>query len=289
MINPELEQDSAPLVEQEPIPPVIELFNERKIDTVGLDIDGTTLDTPSHFKKILFSLGLETVNNYLHDIDDMPSSEIALDLEREVYKIFYENDKQPVLLGTQYNQALGNYLLPSDFRNSKGLDVLIRKFEEICYTTSPEAYEKTLRILTILHQWNIGAIFNSHAQDPWTGIKVDYMGNLFNPKKLYQYVTTPIDKKKGKDSWIESARKANSKPENCMALGDNFQADILAAIDAGYKNATWVNRYVDNYEEFLVQHISFDELIERDVYLFMISDIGEFEYLAVNDRIVVQP
>ena len=283
---PELEQNSAPLVEHEPTPPVIELFNERKIETVAFDIDGTVLDTPSHFRKILFSLGLETVNNHLHDIEDLPSSQIALDLEKEVYRVYYANNKRPELLGSQYKQALEKYLSPSDFRNSKGLDALIKKYENICYTTSPEAYEKTLRILTMLDHWNIYTIFNSHAEDPWTGKKVNYMGNLFNPKKLYQYVTTPITRKKDKDSWIESARRANSKPENCMATGDNLEADILGAIDAGYKNVTWINRYIENYEEFLSQHISFDELRERDIYFFMIRNIGEIEYLTVKDRIL---
>ena len=51
MDSTELEKDSAP--------PLIELLEQRGIETVAFDIDNTVLDTDLLFHKTLYSLGLD--------------------------------------------------------------------------------------------------------------------------------------------------------------------------------------------------------------------------------------
>jgi FMN phosphatase YigB (HAD superfamily) len=262
-----------------PAPPFIEVFRERSIKTAVLDIDGCVLDTPSHFKNILFRLGLEVSNNCLPDIDDLPSKQVALDIEKEVYDIYYTNKKQPVLIGKQYTQALNAYHVgESDFQVTNKMKELINRYQEICYTTSPKAYEGTERLLRMFLAWNIGIVFNSHAQDSWTEVKVCYMQDLTKSQQPFPYVTTPLNKKKGVGSWLEACRKANTKPENTLGVGDNFDADIIPAIAAGYKNVVWINSRGDEIPK------NFE--LDKDTHLYVIEHIRELEFLSGSNRVL---
>jgi FMN phosphatase YigB (HAD superfamily) len=261
-----------------PAPPLIEVFRERNIKTVALDIDGTVLDTPSHFRNILLRLGLEVTNNCLPDIDDLPSKQVALGIEKEVYEIYYANKKHPVLIGKQYTQALNAYhMSESGFQVTDKMKELINRYQEICYGTSPEAYEGTKKLLQMMLAWDIDIVFNSHAQDSWTGAKVCYMQDLARSQQPFSYVTTPLNKKKGVESWLEACRKANTDPENTLGVGDNFDADIIPAIAAGYKNVVWINSRGDKIPK------SFE--LDKDTHLYVIPHISKLEFLDESYRV----
>jgi len=263
MNNIELEKNSAP---------ILELFKEREIDTVAFDIDNTVLDTGGHFHNILHPLGIEIASILPEQIAPHYFEELTRQMEIEVYKVYYKNNKKPVLIGQQYEGALKEYLRYLGSGEITGhMREAISYYEWKCYNTSPKAYEGTKELLQLLIDAEKNIVFNSHAEDPWTNIKVRHLADLVGSEP-FPYVVTSIERKKDVKSWVKSIYMTDSLPEATLCVGDNFYADIIPAQQAGCKNLVWIN----HRDEIIPS----DFILGQDSQLHIIEDISELKNIS---------
>ena len=264
----EFEKNSAPL---------LEYLKQREIKAVAFDIDNTVLDTGGQFHETLYALGLEISQELPVEIAPYYYEEISRQIENEVYAVYYKNKRKPVLIGKQYEDALKNYLKELNLGDiTDGMREIIMFYQERHYTNSPKVYSSTKEILELILSSGREIVFNSHAQDDWTEMKIQYIASLIEGIDTFPYVAVPITGNKDTESWLRAYSKVDTKPENTLTVGDNFNADIIPAIEGGCKSVVWVNpRGYELPEDFI---------IPEDVHLFIIEDIGELRNLDINSR-----
>ncbi len=264
----EFEKNSAPL---------LEYLQQRNIQAVAFDIDNTILNTREQFHKTLYALGLEIPGEFPVEISPCYWEEISRQIENEVYAVYYRNKREPVLIGKQYEIALTNYLNELNLGDiTDGMRERIISYQEEHYKTSPKAYSATKEILELILSSGREVVFNSHAQEDWTEIKIQYIASLIDGVDTFPYIAVPITASKDAKSWSEAYSKVNTRPENTLTVGDNFNADIIPAIQAGCKSVVWIN--VGGYE------LPKDFILPEDVHLLVIENIEELKDLNMNSR-----
>ncbi len=264
----EFEKNSAPL---------LEYLQLRNIDAVAFDIDSTVLDTGGQFHETLYVLGLEISQELPVEIAPHYYEEISRQIENEVYAVYYKNKRKPVLIGKQYEEALANYL--NEFNLGDITDQMrerIMFYQEKHYTKSPKAYPSTKEIIELILSSGREVVFNSHAQDDWTEKKIQYIASLIDGIDTFPYVAVPINENKDTESWLHAYSKVDSEPENVLTVGDNFNADIIPAIEAGCKTVVWINPRRSELPE--------DFILPEDIHLFIIENIEELKNLDINSR-----
>lgn len=260
----EFEKDSAPL---------LEYLQQRNIQAVAFDIDNTVLDTREQFHETLYALGLEIPEEFPIEISPCYYEEISRQIENEVYAVYYNNRRKPVLIKEQYEKALANYLNELNLGDvTDGMRERIMFYQEKHYANPPKAYSSTKEILELILSSGREVVFNSHAQDDWTQIKIQYIASLIDGVDTFPYVAVPIDDNKSPESWLEAYSKVNTRPENTLTVGDNFYADIIPAIEAGCKSVAWIN--AGGYE------LPTDFVLPEGVHLFIIGGIEELKNLS---------
>jgi FMN phosphatase YigB (HAD superfamily) len=265
----EFEKDSAPL---------LEYLQQRNIQAVAFDIDNTVLDTRAQFHKTLYGLGLEISQELPVEIAPCYSEEISRQIENEVYAVYYKNKRKPVLIGKQYEVALTNYLNELNLGDiTEEMREVITFYQERHYKNSPKAYSSVKETLELILSSGREVVFNSHAQDDWTQLKIQYIASLVDGIDTFPYVAVPIDDSKSPESWLQAYSKVNTKPENTMTVGDNFYADIIPAIEAGCKSVVWINS-----GGYLLPE---DFALLEDVDLFIIENIEELKNLSPDSII----
>jgi len=265
----EFEKDSAPL---------LEYLQQRNIQAVAFDIDNTVLDTREQFHETLYALGLEIPEEFPIEISSCYYEEISRQIENEVYTVYYENKRKPILIGKQYEKALTSYLKELNLGDiTEGMKERIMYYQEKHYEKSPKAYPSTKEILELILSSGREIVFNSHAQDDWTQVKIQYLASLIEGIDTFPYVAVPIDDNKSPESWLEAYSKVNTRPENTLTVGDNFYADIVPAIEAGCRSVVWINK--GGYK------LPKDFALLEDVDLFIIENIGELKNLSVDSII----
>lgn len=270
MNSTELEKDSAPAF--------IQYLEQENIEYVIFDLDGTLLKTDDYFHDLLTRLGLE-ISIYMEDISPhyFLCDEIARQLEIGTYDIYYENNRIPILIDEQYTRALLRYFEYLGIGEiTDQMENMIKEYAHECYSHSPKGYEGVVEILKAIKDSGKGILFHSHAQEDWTGIKAKYLSKLAQSDEI-GYLATPITIKKDTRSWRVAVNMTERKPENVMVVGDNFQADILPAIQVGCKNVVWINRLDKNFPEGYE--------LPKGVNLHIIEDISEL--MDIGAAIVV--
>lgn len=264
----EFEKNSAPL---------LEYFQQRNIDAVAFDIDNTVLDTQGQFHETLYALGLEISQELPADIVPYTYEEISRQLENEVYAVYYKNRRRPVMIGTQFEQVLVDYLKHLSLGGvTEKMKERIRFYEQRHYTNPPKVYSSTPEILELVLSSGRKVVFNSHAQDDWTQIKIQYIASQINQVDTFPYVSVPITEDKNAESWLQAYSKVDTKPENTLTVGDNFTADIIPAIEAGCKSVVWINpREYELPEDFI---------LPEDIDLFIVENIEQLRDLNINSR-----
>ena len=264
----EFEKNSAPL---------LEYLQLRNIDAVAFDIDNTVLDTGGQFHETLYVLGLEISQELPVEIAPHYYEEISRQIENEVYAVYYKNKRKPVLIGKQYEEGLDNYLKELNLGNiTDRMRERIMFYQEKHYTKSPKAYPSTKEIIELILSSGREVVFNSHAQDDWTEKKIQYIASLIDGIDTFPYVAVPINENKDTESWLHAYSKVDSEPENVLTVGDNFNADIIPAIEAGCKTVVWINPRRSELPE--------DFILPEDIHLFIIENIEELKNLDINSR-----
>lgn len=262
-----------PAIEKVSAPPLLEYLKQEKIEYVIFDLDGTLLKTGEHFDDLLNRLGID-ISAHLESINPhyFLCDEIARQLENQVAELYYENNRHPVLIDELYTQALVRYFeYIGQEQVTDQMKEIIKEYAHECYSNSPKEYEGVVELLTTIISSGRGVLFHSHAQDDWTGIKANYLSRLVKLGKI-DYLATPITKKKDLESWEKAISMTGKKAENVMVIGDNFEADILPAIQAGCKNVVWVNRK----RKCLLEEFG----LVKGVNLSIVEDI--FEVVNIN-------
>jgi FMN phosphatase YigB (HAD superfamily) len=264
-------------IEFEHSAPLLEYLQQREIKTVAFDIDNTVLDTGGQFHETLYALGLEISQELPVQIAPHYYEEISRQLEAEVYAVYYKNKRKPVLIGRQYEQALEVYLRDLSMGDiTEQMRQRINFYEQRHYTSSPKVYSSTKEILELILSSGREIVFNSHAQDDWTQIKIQYIASLIEQRDTFPYVAVPIDENKDTESWLEAYSKVETEPQHTLTAGDNFNADIIPAIAAGCKAVVWINaRGYELPENFI---------LPEDVDLFIIENISKLRELDINSR-----
>jgi hypothetical protein len=107
--------------------------------------------------------------------------EISRQLENEVYAVYYKNKRKPVMIGTQFEQVLVDYLKHLSLGSvTEKMKERIKFYEQRHYTSSPKVYSSTPEILELILSSGRKVVFNSHAQDDWTQIKIQYIASQIN-------------------------------------------------------------------------------------------------------------
>ena len=267
MNNTELEKYSAPSF--------LEILEVENIEYVVFDLDGTLLKTDEHFHELLTNLGIDiSLSSNLLDPNYFLCLEMARQLEKQTYQIYYDNNRQPTLIDEQYEQALLKYFeylgvgeITEEMRN------IIKDYAYECYVNSPQEYQDVIELLKSIKDSGRGILFHSHAQEDWTRIKTEYLCFSTGIKDI-KYLATPITQKKDKESWEKAFNMTGKEPLNIMVIGDNFEADILPAIEAGCRNVVWINR--------LNKKISEEYKLPKDINLHIVQDISEVKDLSHN-------
>ena len=129
---------------------------------------------------------------------------------------------------------------------------------------SPNPFESAYEIIRMLDKYNKKFVLCTHAQDDWTKVKVSLLGKEI--EKQISYLTVDINKKKGADSWKEATKLIDTDIQKTLVVGDNLEADIFPAIEAGCKYIIWMDRY--------------EEGIPSDIY---IPENMEIEIIVIKD------
>lgn len=217
---------------------LIKSLDSRGVSTVIFDVDNTLFATGEYFKQKTFQLGVEVAQN----IDPEGNfEEIARDIDRVIYEEYERSGKKPSLIVERYLLGLREYLGRDA---GQSLSVLVREFFKDFYLNSPVPFDDTPKVLNILLNANKKVGLHSHAQDGWTKVKVDVLTDLIGYE--LPYLATDIEKQKDSDSWLKAFELVDSKPQEVMVVGDNFESDILPPVEVGCKNATYLNRYSKN-------------------------------------------
>jgi FMN phosphatase YigB (HAD superfamily) len=259
MNNPELEKDSAPTF--------IEFLNRRNIKHVIFDIDNTLLATHVFFRELLYKLGVDVATDMDIDPHYFLVDEISRQLEIGVYKEYYDNNRQPELIDAQFTRALKKHFQDiGDGRITERMKTLISEASSRCYTSSPKAFEGLKELFQLIVESERTISYHSHAQEPWTDIKVEYMSSI-SSMEPFPYLATPIDQKKDVEAWKKAINQSKQEVEEILVIGDNFEADIIPAMQAGVKNFVWINK--------LERSIPQDFVLPEDVCIYTVNELSE--------------
>lgn len=264
-------------IEFEHSAPLLEYLQQRKISAVAFDIDNTVLDTSGQFHETLYALGLEVSQELPVDLAPYSYEEISRQLESEVYAVYYKNRRKPVMIGTQFKEALVGYLEYLSLGSvTDKMKERIDFYEQRHYTSSPKVYSATVEILKLILSSDRDIVFNSHAQDDWTQIKIQYIASFLENIETFPYIAVPITEEKDTGTWLKAYSQIETDPRNIMTVGDNFNADIIPAIEAGCKSVVWIN--ARGYE------LPEDFVLPEDVDFFIIKNIEELANLNIDSR-----
>jgi hypothetical protein len=221
-----------------------EYLDRNEIYLIALDVDNTLVDTGPYYQSHVYDIGLKIAPH----IDSKKDPElISKEISELVWRTYREDNCKPSLIFDRYTTALSIYLgeEPSEALQSK----IASHFAQF-YLKSPPMYESTPRLINSVLATQRPIVFHSHAQKEWTEIKINKILKACGLDKLgvkLPFLGTPLEKDKDAESWSDAYSLANTHfginilAENILNVGDNWDADIYPAFQAGCRNFVWIN------------------------------------------------
>ncbi|MCD4756124.1 HAD family hydrolase [bacterium] len=258
-----------------------EFFEENSIEGIVFDLDSTLTDTKSWllflYKK--FSIRISTYINKKYRL-----SINTEDFTQAYYQSeFIEYKMGNVNFVTRFPSSISRTLSSLKLNNLDEKDIVNKFTEQIkeIYTLSADPFDGTLELLHTLLAFTKVAIC-THSGEDWTKIKMNSLKSKYkelygNIPDIYSYYVD-INKPKNTSEWIKAANTTNSTPEKLIAVGDNFDADILPAVEAGYKYIIWLSLYNDDKEQDI------KKLKSQGVNIAVIKHIKELENLLTSNQ-----
>lgn len=236
-----------------------EYFEKRQIKGIVFDIDNTLLATGEYYRDRLRTLSIQLAPKL--DSSKEPE-EVARAISDSIFLAYEKDNRRPRLIIGLYINGLKEYLNDSVPRK---IESFVEESLSDFYLTSPTPFEYAPKVLKSVLDSGIGVVLHSHAQEDWTKIKVTLLESGLGYS--LPYLATDIDEYKDKDSWLKAFDIIKIKPQNSLVVGDNFESDILASIEAGCKNLRWIDKVNEGITE--------TESIPEDVQLITINDVKE--------------
>lgn len=234
-------------------------FDSKNIKGAVFDIDNTLIATGEYYRDKLHTLSIKIAPKLDKQKDP---EDIARDISDAIFLAYEKDNRRPRLITGLYLQGLNEYL------NSRAPEEVVKIVENYLsdfYLNSPTPFESATEVLRTVTELNIDLLLHSHAQEEWTSIKVKVLESQLGSS--LSYLATDINNKKDKESWLKAFDIIQTKPEETLVIGDNFDSDIWAPIEAGCKNLRWI----DKLEEGIPNKYE----IPDDVELITIKDVKD--------------
>jgi beta-phosphoglucomutase-like phosphatase (HAD superfamily) len=220
-----------------------EYFKKQGIDSVIFDMDSTLVDTDPYYIDKMIEISLmcviELFPNESKEKHTKLTEEILL-LSGEIHR----RKDNPLLITDLSVQSFEEYMQKNgEDLTKERMNVIKRMIKEYFkdfYTNSPVIFPDTIKILNLVESVGIPIGIYSHAQVEWTKVKIEYIKREY--RKRYKkeielpFFTTDINEQKNNDGWVLAAKNLGFNLERSLVVGDNFKADIEAAISGGCKN-----------------------------------------------------
>ncbi|MCD4811712.1 HAD hydrolase-like protein [bacterium] len=256
-------------------------FEKNSIEGIVFDLDNTLIDTGTWliFMYKRFATEIVPYINRTYNLT-IETDDFAQAYHQAEVAQYYNNGSVNFI--TRFPSTL-SWITTSLNLNIDQEDILKRFTPNIAeiYTLSPDPFDGTLELLHTLLSFTKVAIC-THSGKDWTKIKTDSLKSRY--RKLYKNIPdiysyyVDINKPKNTSEWIKAANTTNSTPEKLIAVGDNFDADILPAVEAGYKYIIWLSLYDNDKEQDI------KELKKQGVKIAIIKDIRELEKTLTSNQ-----
>jgi FMN phosphatase YigB (HAD superfamily) len=254
-MNIELENNSAP--------PFIKFLNDRDIQGVAFDVDNTLIATGEYYFSQWEDIAI-TVGQYLSIPKD--SSTIAQEFKNLLSERYLKRGKTPQNVIVEVLGGFEEYL---GYINEDIIMIVNNHLKDF-YNVSPNPLDSAYEIIEMLDKYDKKFVLCTHAQDDWTKVKVSLLEKEI--EKQIPYLAVDINEKKDANSWKEATQLINIDIQEILVIGDNLEADIFPAIEAGCKNVIWINRKNRKLPE--------DFQLPDDISLFIIDDISQLNTLS---------
>lgn len=256
--------------------PLQESIQGKDIQAIAYDLDGTLFNTYPFFIQKYHLLAEELAIEFSKDEEDI--FEEYLRLDQNLYKHGNFN------LLERFQEIIPNLysIFPDELNSEEDLikfyDRVYKHFQIIqsIYEESPELLPEALKTVLALASLIPKTMVCSHSGEKWTNIKVEELnkGMSWDKRRINFVQNIPLHDIKTSNPWRELAKKANIHPSKMVAVGDDFQADILGAAGAGYKYLVWIDKgWRKISQEEIDENIQ--ELRVAGFTVIIISDISQ--------------
>lgn len=251
MQNTEFENNSAP----NELPSFLSSLDLESFDNVSLDFDNTISATKLYYILEYIRLAKELIIPRLfpEGLTEEQEEDFVNGYVKSAFDA-YKRANRPLEIAEQCSEGLRRYLEDLGYEGEDNFveevfDNILPFFNDF-YKKAPEIYENQLVILKFFKDNGKRIGIHSHAQREWTEIKVQYLKDKFFEKYGEEIeiliTTTDIEDKKDSESWKRSGEKMNFDPKRTLVIGDNWNDDIKASIQAGYYKQVWIHHYKGN-------------------------------------------
>ena len=206
-----------------------EWFVEKGITYVLFDMDGTLIDTPSHFLT-----RMHTYCDFLAQKSGITENELFDVFMDGIISLRDEFNVQPTVLDVPARVLAKMCGIEGD-ELEKEIDELMSMYE-----TAPEVFPEAVNQVRVVRDAGMDMAVVTQAAEPWTRLKSKYFPGLFK-----DYVCTPTDKPKNIEAWMRGMEKIKAIPEEVMIVGDSWTSDILPALEMGAKMVVWIRNGED--------------------------------------------
>ena len=223
---------------------IIDILEKRDLDGVIFDLDSTLIDTDQYYidsqKKA--SKDLSKHLNLNHEVE-------YLDYRNIIKESFYKNNSKPQLITEQLYNGSIEYCLKNniEFKDRESLKQLLEKDFAYFYTTSPEMFPKTIELLHTISKAGKKIGIHTHGQEDWSLLKIEnikrkYLQEYKEELNIDAIHITPFESKKDTDNWVRVGEKIKLNLTKILVVGDNIDADIVSALEAGYTNLVHIKK-----------------------------------------------
>lgn len=221
-----------------------EFFEENYIEGIVFDLDGTLVDTSKWLKYMYKEISSKIVPYINKEYNLQVNVEDFTQAYYQAEVLEYKNGN--VNFVTRFSATLSH--ISNTLKLNMDTNALARMFlnnVSQIYTLSPDPCEGTLKLLNTLLQFTNVAIC-THSGKDWTKIKMDHLKSKYKEKygdiPILHSHYIPLNEPKDASEWINASKKINSTPENLIAVGDSFTADIIPSVEAGYRYIVWITK-----------------------------------------------
>lgn len=213
---------------------------------IVFDVDNTLLDSHVIFthayddmrvllkKKFGDDMGEELMNGFIFDMYDDKGK--------------YKDMLNMVFLAERFSDSLVEKGLIKDTKDERyEMEKLFRGI----YKEIPEFLPGAEDLLKYVYEKKYKIGFCTHSGDEWGSVKVEGMWRKLGlPEKDLTYLSISLDDQKRGEHWLKTIEMLRLDPKDVVVVGDNKEADIVAAQEIGVDTCVWYKYALPNDTNF---------------------------------------